>query len=179
MVNLFREQLELEKRLERVKIDLSLRTDFNLIDAFRIFDQDGKGWISAVEIKEGLGLMNIFANADDLQLFLARYDKDDDGKLRYSEFCDSFLPNDPFHASLLAKKAPLHMYHMQMQREKIFYPETRELFVLSWNIHLQNEAEAEKLRLQISSKYGFSPYHCFQAVDSKADGVIDKEEVSL
>jgi len=31
--------------------------------------------------------------------------------LKYSEFCDSFLPTDPFHASLLAKKAPLHMYH--------------------------------------------------------------------
>lgn len=46
MVNVFREQLELEKRLERVKIDLSLRTDFNLIDSFRIFDTEGKSWIS-------------------------------------------------------------------------------------------------------------------------------------
>lgn len=50
MVNLFREQLELEKRLERAKIDLSLRTDFNLIDAFRIFDTDGKGWVSPNEV---------------------------------------------------------------------------------------------------------------------------------
>jgi Ca2+-binding EF-hand superfamily protein len=61
MVNLFRDQLELEKRLERVKIDLSLRTDFNLIDAFRIFDAEGKGWININEIKEGLSLLNIFA----------------------------------------------------------------------------------------------------------------------
>lgn len=179
MVNLFREQLELEKRLERVKIDLSLRTDFNLIDAFRIFDTEGKGWISAQEIKDGLALLNIFANADDLHLYLSRYDKDDDGRLRYSEFCDSFLPNDPFNASLLAKKAPLHMYHMQLQRDKIFYAETRELFVLCWNIHLQNEAEAEKIRLQLSSKFGFNHYHCFQAIDYKGDGVLDKEEVRL
>jgi Ca2+-binding EF-hand superfamily protein len=47
--------------LERVKIDLSLRTDFNLIDAFRIFDAEGKGWININEIKEGLSLLNIFA----------------------------------------------------------------------------------------------------------------------
>jgi hypothetical protein len=31
-------QLELEKRLEKIKVDLALRTDFNLIDTFRLFD---------------------------------------------------------------------------------------------------------------------------------------------
>lgn len=76
MVNLFREQLELERRLERVKIDLSLRTDFNLIDAFRIFDESGKGWITPSEVKEGLELFNVFANDGDLRLFFLRYDKD-------------------------------------------------------------------------------------------------------
>lgn len=48
-----------------------------------------------------------------------------------------------------------------MQRDKVFYPETRELFILCWNIHLQNEVEAEKIRLQIGGKVGFNPYHCF------------------
>lgn len=110
MVNLFRDQLELEKRLERLKIDLTLRTDFNLIDAFRIFDEEGKGWITPQEVKDGLETFNIFANMGDLNLYFFRYDKDEDGRLRYSEFCDSFLPTDAFHASLLAKKAPLQMF---------------------------------------------------------------------
>lgn len=43
-------------------------------------------------------------------MIMKRYDKDEDGRLRYSEYCDAFLPTDSFHASLLAKKAPLHMY---------------------------------------------------------------------
>lgn len=47
-------QLELEKRLERIKVDLALRTDFNLIDTFRIFDYNGKGWITPEEIANGL-----------------------------------------------------------------------------------------------------------------------------
>jgi len=94
IVNVFKEQLDLERMLERVKIDLSLRTDFNLIDAFRVFDQDGKGWISPNEIKEGLQLFNVFAQPEDIAFFMKRYDKDDDGKLRYSEFCDAFLPID-------------------------------------------------------------------------------------
>lgn len=87
-----------------------MRTDFNLIDAFRIFDTDGKGWITSNEIKEGLSVYNLFISPDDIELYLKRYDKDEDGKLRYSEFCDSFLPTDPFHASLLAKKAPMHLH---------------------------------------------------------------------
>lgn len=60
MANIFKSQLELERRLERAKVDLSLRTDFNLIDAFRVFDTDGKGWITASEIKEGLVHFNVF-----------------------------------------------------------------------------------------------------------------------
>lgn len=32
-----------EKDLEMAKINLSLREDFNLIDAFGILDEDGKG----------------------------------------------------------------------------------------------------------------------------------------
>lgn len=99
----------MEKRLERVKIDLSLRTDFNLIDTFRIFDTEGKGWISPEEIRNGLtsSLFNLAVSSRDISLYMTRYDRDRDGKLRYSEFCDSFLPIDRFHASLLAKKAPL------------------------------------------------------------------------
>lgn len=46
--------MELEKRLERIKVDLSIRTDFNLIDTFRLFDTNGKGWISPDEIITGL-----------------------------------------------------------------------------------------------------------------------------
>ena len=39
----FQSQLELEKKIEKAKIQLSLKTDFNLIDAFRIFNESGNG----------------------------------------------------------------------------------------------------------------------------------------
>ena len=40
--------------LERAKINLAMKEDFNLIDAFRVFDSEGKGWITAQQIVEGL-----------------------------------------------------------------------------------------------------------------------------
>ena len=46
--------MNLEKLLERVKIDLALRTDFNLIDAFRVFDESGCGFVEPRDIVAGL-----------------------------------------------------------------------------------------------------------------------------
>jgi hypothetical protein len=42
--------LDLEKDLEKQKVVLSQKFDFNLIDAFRILDPRGRGAISASEI---------------------------------------------------------------------------------------------------------------------------------
>jgi hypothetical protein len=142
-------QLELEKRLERIKVDLALRTDFNLIDTFRIFDYNGKGWITPEEIANGLfDFFSITVQPRDLMLYMNRYDKDRDGRLKYSEFCDSFLPIDPFHAGLLAKKAPLHMKEIQsIRKDLLFYPETREILIACWRMHFEQELEAERIRV--------------------------------
>lgn len=139
--------MDLEKRLEREKVALSLKTDFNLIDAFRLFDPEGVGQATSLQIREGLNDLGLHVGADELQLFMKRFDKDQDGRLRYSEFCDAFLPVDSFHASLLAKKAPLTMYPItSIPKNQVFYPETSQLFLQAWTVHLQNELEAAKLR---------------------------------
>jgi len=42
----------------------------------------------------------------DVLQFLKVFDKNQDGRLKYSEFCDAFLPLDTVHASRLAQKPP-------------------------------------------------------------------------
>lgn len=182
LMEVFKSQLLLEKRIERVKIDLSLRTDFNLIDTFRIFDTQGKGWVTPEEIRAGLtsSVFNLAVSSRDIALYMSRYDRDRDGRLRYSEFCDSFLPIDPFHASLLAKKAPLlgGTALQTLRQELLFYPETRETLIACWRLHFENEREAERLRSQISGSFPrLDLYQCFQEIDSKNDGYIDTQEV--
>ena len=109
---------------------------------------------------------------------MKRFDKDGDDKLRYSEFCYAFLPSDSFHASLLAKKAPLTMYPQALiPKEQIFYPETTSLFLHAWTTHLQNEIEAEKLRLFTQKKKGFSVHNAFYVVDQNKDHFIDKDDL--
>jgi Ca2+-binding EF-hand superfamily protein len=87
-----------------------LKTDFNLIDAFRIFDLKGLGSATLTDLKNGLNELGLQASEQELMLFMKRFDKDGDSKLRYSEFVDAFLPSDKFHGSLLVQKAPLTMF---------------------------------------------------------------------
>ena len=63
--------------LERAKIALAMRADFNLIDAFRVFDSEGKGWITGQQIVEGLHAgLRCYVQLQDVQLFLNVFDKD-------------------------------------------------------------------------------------------------------
>jgi hypothetical protein len=65
-----------------------------------------------------------------------------------------------------------------MPRVQIFYPETISMFLHAWTTHLQNEIEAEKLRLFTQKKKGFSVHSAFYILDSNKDHFIDKEDVS-
>jgi hypothetical protein len=42
--------LELERDTEKLKVALSLKCDYNLIDAFRILDPNGQGYISVFDL---------------------------------------------------------------------------------------------------------------------------------
>jgi len=87
----------LEKNLENAKIGLAMKLDFNLFDAFKIFDQYGHGYLSRTDLKIGLADIGIIASYDEIDLFFKRYDQDQDGKMRFSEFCDAMTPIDPYY----------------------------------------------------------------------------------
>jgi Ca2+-binding EF-hand superfamily protein len=63
----------LENKLEEAKIELSKKPDFNLFDAFKVFDTATLGWISIADMKNALGEMGIFPTYDHIELFFKRY----------------------------------------------------------------------------------------------------------
>jgi Ca2+-binding EF-hand superfamily protein len=62
-------------------------------------DANNNGFVTASEIVDSLGSFGIYVNRDDVYLFVKRYDRNNDGKLRYSEFCDAFNPKDYSYSS--------------------------------------------------------------------------------
>lgn len=89
LVRVFREQFKLEKEIEDAKIILIRNhPDFNLMDAFQLFDSKAKGYITADEIFITLQDMRCRGlSIEDVYLFVSRFDSDADGRLLYSDFC--------------------------------------------------------------------------------------------
>lgn len=78
--------LMMENDLENQKINLSIKPDFNLIDLFRMFDIEGKGYITFEEFRSGLSLFRLYPNTDDSFLMFTRFDNLKEEILRYSQF---------------------------------------------------------------------------------------------
>ena len=75
--------MTLEKELETAKIALVNRSDFNLEDAFRIFDTNSNRQLTHSELKYGLNDIGVFPSSADIDLYIKRYDSNHDGRLTF------------------------------------------------------------------------------------------------
>merc|ERR1712126_577645 len=106
----FPTQQELQKMINEDDLDKNGVIDFNefvalmskddqepdiVIDedsirkAFRAFDQDGNGYISAAELKQVMKDLDEFSNNEDVQDIINSADRDGDGQVNYEEFLNS------------------------------------------------------------------------------------------
>ena len=92
-----------EREVESAKIELALKSDFNLVDAFKMFDLRSIGAVSQSDLRTGLaqslGFMD-FTN-DDIYLLYRRFDKMNTGQLSFQEFSRVMLPFSREYASLI------------------------------------------------------------------------------
>lgn len=83
--------MEVESRIEDLKIDLARREDFNFEDIFRMFEVDGKGYIEPDDLKEGLKLLGLNPSNNDIKLLMKRFDLNQQGLLSYTDFFDMVI----------------------------------------------------------------------------------------
>ena len=83
---------------------MALESDFNLEDAFRMFDLSNTGEISRRQFEEVYNLMKLYPTSLEIELSLFRYDKDLDGRLNKEEFMDAILPVDTNYRSLVLNR---------------------------------------------------------------------------
>ena len=80
--------MEVESKIEDMKIDLARKPDFNFEDIFRVFEADGKGYIEPEDLKQGLRLLGLNPTDFDIKLLMKRFDLNQQNLLSYTDFFD-------------------------------------------------------------------------------------------
>ncbi len=141
-----KEQIVLDKELERAKEELSLRSDFNTVDAFNVFDPMRKGHIVFYDLKDMYNQCGQFPAVEDLELVMQRYDRDCDRKWSYPEFVDAILPKNPDYAAIARG-------HLSNGSSSLAYlsQETSYLFKTLLRAWLECERNSERLRRRLDA----------------------------
>ena len=83
--------MRIESEVEGQKATIATKSDFNLTDAFAIFDQDHRGSVTVGDLRDGLSAIGVFPTSEELDLFVSRYDNTGDRRVNLREFGEAFL----------------------------------------------------------------------------------------
>lgn len=175
LVWIFKNQLKIDNELEKEKIKLWTRSDFNILDLFRFFDSDGLSIITLFECKNALDILGVNYNENALFLLMKRYDQDYDGKLCLAEFERMLKPAD----KLISKNMP-KPYPSASRGELILSKTTIEIFRNLLVKMLEGEQEAEYIRRQAVEKQKtgvFNYKNAYKTLDKVEKGYIWIDDV--
>ena len=94
-------------------MDLACMPDFNLMDAFSIFDEEGRGHCVAEKFTAKLAEIGLEPPPDlaEVSIFFRRYNRGDDGHLKYSEFVHAVCPRSDIYADMLRQRKENNLYN--------------------------------------------------------------------
>ena len=105
-IDYIKQLMQAESKIEQMKIDISIRNDFNVEDAFRIFELNGRGFITEEDLKYGLNALDIYPTATETHLLLKRFDLLKEGVLNYADFFDMVTPFDKSYRGIVEHRTP-------------------------------------------------------------------------
>jgi len=170
------EQISYERKFEHAKEELTLQSDFNLMDGFRVFDTEGKGFVTLSEFYQGLKDFGVNAIYSDAIALFKRLDRDNDGRVRYSEYCFLFTPKNVEYEKILTSRPPYHMHHL-IEKNVYFTTATRIAYRNVLEIALDHERALEKIRYRLKNSIYFNVFDAFNILDTQGKGQISLSSV--
>ena len=174
LVNIFFQQINLERDLNGAKKEVALCSDFNLLDCFQMFDLNDLGYVSEYDLQDGLYDLGLRPLPDDLTLLLKHYSAFDNRRLTYSEFSKLFTPKEHEYYRMMSNRAAYNV--PRHERKRVFGVDTIYKLTKTLRLHLETENVAESLRHRLARRPSFSMREAFQAVDRDRNGYITYNE---
>lgn len=157
-------QISLDKQLEGLQKELCLMHDFTLVEAFKLFDDNCNGFITTWDLEKSMKMLELSPTSEEVFLIFRRYDKDCDGKLNFSEFCQFVCTRERNYVNLLASRP-----------ERSFSDQTFGALIGVLQCHIRIESLAEGFRRDFLKKNDL--YRAFGVIDKDQDGLISMDEL--
>ncbi len=147
-INYIIECINIEKQIEKEKINLSSKYDFNIENVFKIFDINNQNCVSNDELINGFKLFNIYLSENDIKLIKRRLNKKKFDNFFYSDFFDLFIPYDKKRRNLMENKLP-STYIPEDNKTNIFLISTKRLINNLINLIISSENYIQNLRKKL------------------------------
>jgi Ca2+-binding EF-hand superfamily protein len=168
---------DLEGDIERARSELVLRSDFNVEDAFRIFELDGRGYLTDLDIKYGLNALDIFATTEEISLVIKRYDVRKEGVLTYANFFEMVSPVDREYRRMLENRTP-NKFSSSYNKVDVFLTSTKLLLSNLFNILIKVETRLEGWRQRLNNLPRFNIRLIFDKIDRLGRNFIEDNDIT-
>ena len=121
--------VEIESNIEEAKINLLMHPDFNVEDAFRLFENPENENISFSNLHKGLKHLGIIASLKEIKLLMKRVDIKNKGFIDYSDFFDLLVPFQKKYRDNAERRIPSSFIPVYNKSD---------IFLLSTKIYLIN-----------------------------------------
>lgn len=165
----FQEKLAFIREAEIRRRELSLDYDFNLEDAFRMFDRYDKGYITAVDLEEGIYALGGSPRPGEVRLLVAEYSASGYAKLSFADFCDMLLPSG------IRRYGAQSLY--PSDRRSPFRLATKNHLLDLLQLILDTERRTEAQRQTLQRLPTFNAFEAFNTLDHDRNGNLTTSEL--
>lgn len=148
-IDFLQKMMLVESQLEKEKIYLAEREDFNMEDAFRIFERNNKEFLTREDLIYGLKILGLEPTKLEISLLLKRFDLKDNGQLSYSDFFDMLAPFDEKWKTIIENREPKSC--CSNSAPNIFSCETLYIFVNLLKLIITYEKNLNEMRKDFDS----------------------------
>jgi Ca2+-binding EF-hand superfamily protein len=169
---------EIEGKLEKKRRELSLRSDFNMCDVFKMFGglSRGKQGIDCDDLYSTItGNLDLNVTKDEVFIMFYKLDKDGDGLISFEEFQNCFMPRAHEYAILLQSRGGF--YGSESDYNKYFDGPTRQLLKVFVKGFVDCEVSIELVRQRICNKIRINHFTSFGAIDEANRGTLSIDDV--
>ena len=158
-----------ELQIEKAKIELSKRADFNIDDVFRFFEPKHFEYITESDLKLCLAKLKIITTDEEIKLLLMKYDLNNNGVYEFEDFFDMFVPFDREYRSLIEKRLPLP-FDGKFNDEKYLCDISLKYMKNLLNIMIKTESKIEDERHKLNRNYNLNIRKFFDQIDKSKKG---------